>query len=196
MITPEQRDRVPLCGAKKKNGKLCRAFAGQGTDHPGIGRCSFHLGRTPNHGKRAVTIEAKRRMITLGQPDEDVTALGCLLSELYASSGHVAWLRQQIADMTPDDLGQIEGQAIINLYNSERDRKTKIAKMCTEAGVDEAAVRVAEAQVTLLGEALSRAADEAGLSAPMRQRLGAALRNALSEAQAKRPAAILPSAAR
>jgi hypothetical protein len=87
--------------------------------------------------------------------------------------------------MTPDDLGTIEGQAIISLYNSERDRKTKIAKMATEAGVDEAAIRVAEAQTTLLGEALSRAADTAGLSAAMRRRLGAALRDELAQVQAK-----------
>jgi hypothetical protein len=187
MITPEQRDQVPLCGAKKKNGSLCRAFAGQGTNHSGTGRCRWHLGNTPNHDKRAVTLEAKRKMITLGQPVEDVTALGCLLSELYASAGAVAWLRLQIADMTPDDLGTVSGQAIISLYNSERAFKTKIAKMCTEAGVDEAAIRVAETQVTIIGEAVSRAADEAGLSAPMRQRLGVALRNALSEAQGARP---------
>jgi hypothetical protein len=185
MITPEQRDQVPLCGARKKNGELCRAFAGQGTNHSGSGRCKYHGGSTPNHDKRAVTLEAKRRMVTLGEPDEDVTALGALLSELYASSGHVAWLRAQIANMTPDDLGTIEGQAIIRLYDGERDRRTKIAKMCTEAGVDEAAIRVAEHQVTILGQALARACDSAGVSAPMRQRIGAALRDELAQAQAK-----------
>jgi hypothetical protein len=185
MITPEQRDQVPLCGARKKNGELCRAFAGQSTNHSGTGRCKWHGGATPNHDKRAVTLEAKRRMVTLGEPDEDVTALGALLSELYASSGHVAWLRAQIANLTPDDLATIEGQAIIRLYDGERDRRTKIAKMCTEAGVDEAAVRVAEHQVTILGQALARACDSAGVSAPMRQRIGTALRQALAEAQAK-----------
>lgn len=185
MITPEQRDQVPLCGAKKKNGELCRAFAGQGTQHPGTGACKFHGGSTPNHGKRAVTLEAKRKMITLGEPDQEVTAISALLSELYASSGHVAWLRQQIADMTPEDLGTVEGQAIISLYNSERDRKTRIAKLCTEAGVDEATVRIAEAQVTLLGNALSRACDTAGLSAPMRRRVGSALRDELAQVQAQ-----------
>jgi hypothetical protein len=185
MITPEQRDRVPLCGAKKKNGELCRAFAGQGSNHSGSGRCKWHGGATPNHDKRAVTQELKRRMITLGEPVEDITAVSALLSELYASTGHVAWLRQQIADMSTDALGTVEGQAIINLYNGERDRKTKIAKLCTEAGVDEAAVQVAEAQVTLLGSALARAADTAGLSVSMRQRLGAALRDELAAAQAK-----------
>jgi hypothetical protein len=184
--TPEQRDNQPLCGAQKKGGRgLCRAFAGQGTDHPGIGRCKFHGGSTPTHGKRAVTLEAKRRMVTLGNPDEDVTAIGALLSELYASAGHVSWLRQQIADMSADDLGTLEGQAIIRLYDSERDRKTRIAKMATEAGVDEAAIRVAEAQVALIGAALARAADTAGLSGPLRKRLGAALRDELAGVQAR-----------
>jgi hypothetical protein len=185
MITPEQRDQVPLCGARKKNKELCRAFAGQGTNHSGSGRCKYHGGATPNHDKRAVTQEMKRRMVTLGEPDDDITAIGALLSELYASTGHVAWLREQIADMSPEHLGTIEGQAIINLYGAERDRKTKIAKMATEAGVDEAAVRVAEVQVSILGQALSRACDAAGVSAPLRQRIGAALRDELAAAQAK-----------
>jgi hypothetical protein len=186
--TPEQRDQHPLCGAKKKNGELCRAYAGQGTRHPGIGKCKFHLGNAPLHERRAVTLEAKRKMVTLGQPVEDLTAVGALLSELYASSGHVAWLRQQIADSTPEYLGTIEGQAVVNLYNSERDRKTRIAKMCTEAGVDEAQVRILEAQVALLGQALSKACDTAGLSAPMRERVGAALREELGAVNAKQPA--------
>jgi hypothetical protein len=185
MITPEQRDQVPLCGARKKNRELCRAFAGQGTNHPGTGRCKYHGGSTPNHGKRAITQEMKRRMVTMGEPDEDITAIGALLSELYASTGHVAWLRQQIADMSPEHLGTVEGQAIISLYSSERDRKTKIAKMATEAGVDEAQVRVAETQVSILGQALARACDAAGVSAPLRQRIGAALRDELAAAQAK-----------
>ncbi len=183
--TPEQRDQQPLCGAKKKNGELCRAFAGQGTNHRGSGRCKNHGGATPNHSKRAVTQEMKRRMVTLGQPDENVTALGALLSELYASTGHVAWLREQIADMSPEHLGTVEGQAIISLYNGERDRKAQIARLAIQSGVDEAAIRVAEAQVQILGTALARACDTAGVSAPMRQRIGAALRDELASAQAK-----------
>jgi hypothetical protein len=176
MITPEQRDQNPMCNARKKNGEACRAFAGQGTKHPGSGKCKFHGGSTPNHDKRAVTMDLKRRMVTLGEPIEDVTAVGALLSELYSSAGHVAWLRQQISAMSPDELGTIEGQAVVRLYDGERDRKTRIAKMCTEAGVDEARVLVAEAQITLMGAALARACDTAGLSPALRQRVGAALR--------------------
>jgi hypothetical protein len=182
--TPEQRDKHAMCGAKKRNGELCRAYAGQGTNHPGTGACKFHGGAMPNHDKRAVTLETKRRMVTLGQPVEDVTAVTALLAELYASTGHVEWLRQEIASMTQEDLlGTIEGQAILRLYDTERDRKTKIAKMCTEAGVDEAKVRVAQTQVTLLGQALANAANVTGLSPEVKRRLGAALRDELAKAE-------------
>ena len=164
--TPEMRDQHPLCGAKKKNGELCRAFAGQGTKHPGIGRCKHHLGNAPNHGKHAVTLEAKRRMVTLGKPVEDITAIGALLSELYASTGHVAWLREQIADSTPEYLGTIEGQAVVRLYDSERDRKARIAKMAIDAGVEEAAIRVAEIQSRCLARRSPRRQTRPGSPRP------------------------------
>jgi hypothetical protein len=183
--TPEQRNRHAMCGAKKRNGETCRAYAGQGTDHPGTGACKFHGGATRNHGKSAVKQELTRRMVTLGEPVENVTAVSALLSELYASTGHVEWLRQEIATMSKDDLGTIEGLAIVRLYDTERDRKTRIAKLCSEAGVDEAAVRVAEAQVTILGNALQRACDTAGIDDTTKRRIGAALRDELAAAQAQ-----------
>jgi hypothetical protein len=187
--TPEQRDKHAMCGAKKKNGESCRAYAGQGTDHPGTGACRFHLGTTPTHDKAAITRNLKRQMVTMGEPIEDVTAVSALLSELFASTGHVAWLRQQISGMTEEELGTPEGIAIVRLYDGERDRKTRIAKLCTESGVDEAKVRVAEAQVTILGQALVRACDTAGLSDAVKRRIGAALRDELAQAQAPQLAA-------
>jgi hypothetical protein len=185
MITPEQRDKVPMCGAKRKNGELCRAFAGQGTSHTGIGRCKFHGGATGTHEKAAVKRELQKSMVMMGEPVENVTALQALLQELWASTGHVGWLRQQIADMGHDELGSTYGQAVTSLYNTERDRKTKIARLCIESGVDEAAIRVAEVQVTLVGQALAKAADTAGLSAEMRKRLGAAMREELAAVDAQ-----------
>jgi hypothetical protein len=123
-------------------------------------------------------------MVTMGQPIENVTALDALLQEMWASTGHVAWLRSQIADMSKDDLGTPEGIAIVRLYDGERDRKSRIARLAIESGVDAAAIRVAEAQMTILGTALSRACDTAGVSAPMRKRIGTALREELAAAEA------------
>jgi hypothetical protein len=183
--TAEMRDQMPLCGARKKNGERCRAIAGTGTQHPGIGACKFHGGSTPNGNKAALKRELTQRMATLGEPIEKTTALDALLQELWASTGHVAWLRQQLADMSKDELGTAYGQAVTGMYAAERDRKTRIARMAIESGVDEAAIRVAEAQLTLLGTALSKAADTAGLSEPMRRRLGAALRDELGALEAE-----------
>jgi hypothetical protein len=183
--TPEQRNRHAMCGAKKRNGETCRAYAGQGTDHPGTGACKFHGGATRNHGKSAVKQELTRRMVTLGAPIEDVTAVSALLSELCHSTGHVEWLRQEIATMSKEDLGTVEGLALVRLYDTERDRKTRIAKLCSEAGVDEATVRVAEVQVTILGSALQHACDTAGVDEAMKRRIGAALRDELAAAQAQ-----------
>jgi hypothetical protein len=188
--TPEQRSKQPLCGAKKKNGEPCRLFAGQGTEHKGYGRCKKHGGSTPNHNKHAVALELKHKMIMLGEPVEDVTAVEALLQELYASTGHVAWLRQEISSMDDDDLGTPTGQALISLYNNERDRKVRIAKLATEAGLDEAQVRIAEAQVLLLAGALKRAADAVNMPVAMQRKLGAKLREELSavEPQTRRVA--------
>jgi hypothetical protein len=179
-MTRDERSEQPLCGAKRKNGELCRLFAGQGTSHKGSGRCKLHGGSTPTQEKHVVKMELQQRMVTLGEPVEDVTALGSLLHELYQSTGHCGWLRRQIADMSQSQIATVEGQALIRLYDGERDRKVRIARLAIESGVDEAKVLVMERQCVLLGEALSRACDTAGLSEPLRKRVGAALREELS----------------
>ena len=97
--TSEQRGnlRTPLCGAKKKNGELCRNFAGEGTEHKGIGTCKFHGGATGTHQKHAQLVEGKRQMVTMGLPIE-VQPHEALLNLLWLSAGHVAWLAKQVRD--------------------------------------------------------------------------------------------------
>jgi hypothetical protein len=124
-------------------------------------------------------------MVALGAPIENLSAIDAILGELWAATGHTAWLRQQIADMSQDDLGTPYAITILSLYDSERDRKVAIASLAVKAGVDEAAIRVAEAQVQILGQAISRACDTAGLSAPMRKRVGEALREELQGIDAR-----------
>ena len=46
-LTSDARSEHDLCDALKTNGQRCRAYAGQGTDHPGAGHCSHHGGNTP-----------------------------------------------------------------------------------------------------------------------------------------------------
>src|SRR4051794_40675187 len=119
--TPEQRDKHALCGSKKKNGDICRKFAGEGTEHFGYGRCKYHGGNTPNGKKNAVTIEAKRQMITLGAPI-DVQPHDALVGLLRATAGHVGWLSERVANF--EELSEHESQVILKLYDTERDRLT------------------------------------------------------------------------
>jgi hypothetical protein len=181
--TPEQRDRHALCGAKKRKGGKCRLYAGQRTDHPGVGHCYLHGGATPNGKKHAVTLEARRAMVKLGVPIEDITAPDALMGLLRATSGHVAWLHAQLADL--DDLADHEAQIIVKLYDAERDRLVRIGEACIRAGVAEAQVRIMSGQIAVLGSALQRAAAKAGLSDAQRQRLGAALRDELSKSETR-----------
>src|SRR5437660_28365 len=94
--TPEQRDKHALCGAKRKNGEKCRLFAGQGTDHPGVGKCRFHLGATRNHRTNAIKVEAERRSLQFGE-SVAVDPTEALLSVLHLSAGHLAFIRGELA---------------------------------------------------------------------------------------------------
>jgi hypothetical protein len=177
--TPEQRDQLPLCGAKKKNGDTCRAFAGQGTNHFGVGRCKHHLGNSRNHEINATVQQAQQRMIKLGMPIE-IRPHEALLSMLYMSSGHVAWLREEIAAMK--DLGTSEGKVMVQMFGDERDRVAKIAEAALRAGVAERAVALAENYGAQLAEMFKAVFEdkELALTTKQQESLPAVLRRSLA----------------
>jgi hypothetical protein len=151
MHTPEQRDKHALCGAKKKNGERCRKFAGEGTTHPGIGTCKYHLGATKAHEKHAVKVEAQRRAIAFGQPLE-IEPVEALLSVLHLSAGHLAYLRAELGEH--DDKTTFDAQVLLRMWNEERDRVARIGKACLDAGVQERRIELAERYGELLAQVL------------------------------------------
>lgn len=175
MLTPEQRSQHALCGAKKKNGEPCRAFAGQGTDHPGQGRCSFHLGNTGNHKKAAIAAEAGRRMVTLGTA-HDVPPAEALLWLSHSSSGHLMWIQSEISRL--DDLASEETKVLLRMFDEERDRAARINKACLDAGVEEQQLRLAERQGEFLVAILTDVFDQLELSPAQRERFPEVVRAA------------------
>lgn len=173
-MTPDERSEYPLCGAKKKNGDSCRAFAGQGTDHPGIGRCSFHLGNTASH-RAAATKEEAKRAVMMGEPIE-VAPAQALQAMLNLSAGALAWLKAMVANLDPEDLEKPEGRVLINMYNEERDRMTRVAKVCADSGLGERQMRLAEYQTEMIGEFLEKVMARVGLTKEQRKLLGPAIR--------------------
>lgn len=172
------------CGAKtrmagEREGGPCRHWAGFRTDHPGVGRCYLHGGATQSHKTHAVVTEAKRRMVTLGGPIEDVTAPGALMSLLRASAGHVSWLQSEVAALT--DLASHEAEVLVKLYDSERDRLARVGEACVRAGVAEHMVRMEQHRADLTLRAIRDAATDIGLNSRQLQALGIALRKRLVE---------------
>jgi hypothetical protein len=130
-------------------------------------------------------------MVAQGQDvDEAPTAMESLIGELNASSAYCAWLRVELADLPTEQLGSPYGQALTRMYDSERDRRVRIARLAIESGVSEADIRVKEAQVALLGEALSRATTALGYTEEARRQLGDELRRQLQAAEAQRRPAL------
>lgn len=182
--TTEQRDnlKVGLCGAKKKNGELCRAFKGQGTDHKGIGSCKNHGGATPSAKKHALTVQAKQRMVKLGAPIDGLQPKAALLGMLRATAGHFAWLHHEIGGM--EDLENREAAVLIRMYDSERDRLTRIAKACSEVGVEEAVIRIHEQEAGLYSAAVEAAFVKLGLPDAKRREFHLAIAEALEQSDA------------
>jgi hypothetical protein len=179
--TPEQRSGNALCNSRKKDGSTCRAFAGQGTDHPGVGRCKFHGGSTPNGRKNAASIEARAKMVQLGAPIDGIKPHEALLGVLRATAGHVAWLHQEIA--TLDDLEDHDARVLVELYGTERDRLTRIAEACLKGGVSEDEVRVTQETARVLSLAIDNAVTAVGgWTAKQRRAFGEALRLELAMA--------------
>jgi hypothetical protein len=177
--TSEERSRFRLCGARKKNGSRCRAFAGQGTEHPGHGPCKLHGGATPAANKSALVAKAKADMVRLGAPINKIEPHEALAGLLRISAGHVTYLHSAVGAI--EDVSDPECRVLIDLYDAERDRFHRVAQACVSAGIAERHVRIEEAKVIALGQALSRAAKVAGLDDGQRRRLGAALRKELSK---------------
>lgn len=177
-MTSEERSDYPLCGAKKKNGEECRAFAGQGTDHLGIGRCKYHGGSTPSHQNNAAKVEAERKMVTMGAP-VNISPATALVGVLRATAGHVEWLASEVGNL--GTLDAPEAASLTRLYAEERDRLTRIAAACLSAGIGKAEVEMAEAQASALTKSINAAMSHVGgITNLQRREFGRALRKELA----------------
>jgi hypothetical protein len=190
--TPEQRSLNALCGAKKKNGETCRNFAGQGTDHFGVGYCKFHLGNTAQKRKHAIRLQAEaevekaRKNFGKKIPVDPAEAL---LTTLQLSAGQLFWLQARLEEH--GDKTDFEGQVLLRLWNDERDRVARIAETALRAGVRERVVRLYESYGKTIAKILDAAFDnlelrfefdDGGLSREVR---GDIVRKALTAARPK-----------
>lgn len=175
----------PKCGAKKRQGDgCCKRPAGWGTEHPGTGRCKLHGGATVSHRDAASEEMMRRAVVTYGLP-RDIAPGDALLEEVHATAGHVAWLREQVQALKPDELGwgmteQVEKHATefsgtdtthaaalnmwLEQYRWERKHLVDVTKAAISAGIEERRVKLAEAQGALLNGVIRRILDRLDLT--------------------------------
>lgn len=107
-----------------------------------------------------------------------------LLDEVQWRAGHVAWLRDRLQLLLPDELwvlddrGNWRDSPTLRRYDKERELLDRSCKLAIDAGIAERYVQLAELQGATLYRLLNRALDEVGVTAELRQRFGAALRHA------------------
>lgn len=154
----------PACaGHHRGTEEPCEAHPVRGAD-----KCRMHLGAKP--GPFIAEAKARGLMETYGRKIE-TTAVEALLDEVQWTAGHVAWLRQRVADLEEhdvvwgttqiktggDDGGHTEAaepNVWLKLYQAER---THLVKVCSEAircGIEERRVRLAEQQGQLVAQVI------------------------------------------
>ena len=178
--TKEQRDKHSLCGARKKNGETCRKYAGEGTEHRGVGTCKYHLGRSKQHNTHAVRVEAAAQMNKLDFGTAvDVDPAEALLAVVHLSFGHLCWLKSEIAGY--EDKSVFDAQVLMRTFDDERDRVARISKAALDAGVADRSIKLAERWGELLAKLLQGifADPEIAMSAHQHELLPAVLRRHL-----------------
>lgn len=164
------------CGGTNRKGAPCGNAAGYKTDHPGSGNCHFHGGSSPNGKKHAMEQAARKAVETYGLP-RDISPTDALLEEVRYSAGHVAWLREKVAELEANELvwgvteevdrgsGEFAGvdttrSASVNmwldLYFRERKHLLDLTKTAISVGIEERRVRLAEAQGALMNDVIRR----------------------------------------
>lgn len=154
------------CGARARSGEPCRHPRGFRTKHAGFGSCYLHGGRTPNGEKHAAREGAERALEVLGVPVE-IDPQQALLRQVWEAYGNVAFLRARVRELEaihgPDHLGDERPHVLLALYNEERDRLAKIAKLAIDAGIAERAITIAEAQADAIVSVVTAVLDSLDL---------------------------------
>jgi len=132
------------CGAKKRNGEKCQLAAGQGTTHPGFGKCRFHGGSAPNGRKNAAVQQA----VLLGAPKE-INPLDAIIWCIKMTAGEIDFYTEQMAELekgqwTEDTVMGKQMHVFARMRAEAQERLVKFSKDAIQLGLTERAVKLAE----------------------------------------------------
>lgn len=137
-------------GTSRQTHKPCRLGAGHGTDHVGFGFCKFHGGSTPNGAKHAAKIQA-----VAAAAGTEVEPHDALLHSLGQQHGIAEFFASKVAELADDQVvtkGELHHW--IRFWEDANRARAQLAKVAIDAGVDERRIRLEEALVSQLANAI------------------------------------------
>lgn len=164
------------CGAGLKNGGTCKKRAGEGTTHPGWGRCLNHKGMEPAYQKAAVLAEAKYLGQTYTTPVPTDPSMA-LVEEMARTHGAIVFLDLAMEaellnlpkDVDPlDHIISARFSLLRKLRDSERDRLTRISTVCINLGLKARELRLAEQMGSLIQSVLEATLNDLHLTPEQR----------------------------
>lgn len=192
-----------LCGQPKRQGEgNCTRPAGWGTDHPGVGACKLHGGRTKSGrvaaARQRVDMDARALLSRLGEPEPLVDPVR-RLQELAGEADQ--WLqvcRQQVSDLDGnftllDKLDTEQVRAMVRQYTEAIDRLHRIGADLVRLNLEDRARRLDEAQARFVWAAVDRGLrrgleERPEMYGPVRQAIGRAVRDVMAELEPGAPA--------
>lgn len=175
--TKARRDGEPFCGAPKPNGDPCLWKAGQGTDHPGTGRCWKHGGRSQSVGAAAEQTESMATAIP-------VTPGQAILGVLQLAAGQLAYCTAMVGGLSEEQMfEETIGGAVPNrwvrLQIQIMDRLSKYSRAAADMGIQERQMQLAEEQTRMVGSLLEAVMDDLKLTKSQRKEVGPSIRRNL-----------------
>ena len=158
------------CSGRRTDGKPCKAWAINGGTV-----CAAHGGRAPQVKARAARNVAEQKAQALLEGISDFEPITDPIAKLQHLAGRASrWLEVLegvVADLHriryTTQAEQIDGRVVV--FERAMDRTGKLLVDLARLNLDERSVRLQEAQVALVAEALGRALAESGLAADAQQ---------------------------
>jgi hypothetical protein len=154
----------------KQSQQRCRRWAAQG-QHV----CASHGAKSPQAieaaEKRLAVVKVREALVKMGVRVEQ-HPIEVLLAQVYEANGNVEFLRAKVQELELPAKLTTAAVALLDLYNQERDRAAKMAKLALDAGVQERHVQIQAQQGEMLAELIRHVLDnpELALSPTQRQR--------------------------
>ena len=163
----------PTCGANRRNDAgPCGQPAGWHTDHPGVGRCSWHGGNAPNGRVAAARVAAEteaREMLAR----MDVEPVGNPLEALHKLGGQViAWQEtcaRLVNRLTEEEVrypGSLRGEQLraeIGMYQDALRQSASVLATLAKLQIDERLTTIRERDAQMIASAFAAALARAQL---------------------------------